>query len=984
MTIRHHGLPTAVFVTCALLGARAEAQSLRAFRIPAGPLGEALTAYAAQADRQMLFTSDLVAGRRTEGLTGRHTPEGGLDRLLAGSGLTWSESRPGVLVLRRAPAAATAALEDPDPAAVEAVVVTGTLLRGPSASPSPVTVITRADLDRAGRATVAEALVALPQNYAGSATQTTVLAGTDPMQSNTGVATGVNLRGLGADATLVLVNGRRLAGTGSRGDFADVSAVPTAAVQRIDVLLDGASALYGSDAVGGVVNIILRRDFEGQESRFRIGAAQGGAESVIAAHTFGRRWSSGSALLSYEYEHQGALGSGDRLYTRDGDLRPFGGTDHRNFYATPGTVVRTAPAGGALVAAFAIRPGPGGVSTSPADFVPGTNLGHSREGQDLLPEQDRHSVYAFARQALGGALEISADLRFSRRAFDYGFAAANGVFTVTRANPHFVSPTGAASERIAYSFLEELGPSRSPGEAESRGLSFGGELDLPARWSAEAYVTFGADKSRSGQTGILHSGRVAEALGNAPDDPATPYAPSRDGYLNLFGSGQANTAAVLDFISTGYTRFVDRNEVSSANLLLQGPVWTLPGGDARLALGAQVRTETLYNGSETFTSGAQPRFSTTPERERQVSAVFAEVRIPLVSAANARPGLRALELSLAGRVETYDDIGSTANPKVGLLWTATEALTFRASWGTSFRAPALTELNERRLVTASFVSDATTRRAALIEVGGNPDLDPETAESLTAGFTWRSRARPGLRLEATWFETRFANQIGRPALTNFGQALTDPTLAPFVTLIDPASAADRARVLTLLNDPAYLLPGVLPPEAFGLIVDGRWVNTALVEVRGLDAAGSYELERARDRFRFEAAGSYVFDYQRALTPAAPLIELVDRFGSPVDFRATAAATWFRGDYSLRAGLSHVSGYRDAADRRIDPWTTVDLVAGWTPSGPGWRNGFQAQLSVRNLLDAEPPFYDAPFGLGYDAGQADPLGRVVSLQLTRRW
>jgi len=272
---------------------------------------------------------------------------------------------------------------------------------------------------------------------------------------------------------------------------------------------------------------------------------------------------------------------------------------------------------------------------------------------------------------------------------------------------------------------------------------------------------------------------------------------------------------------------------------------------------------------------------------------------------------------------------------------------------------------------------------ALLEGGGNPDLEPETAESLTASLTYAPKTRPGLRLETTVFDTRFDNQIGRPALSNVSQALLDPTLAPFVTRIDPTSAADRARVESLINDPAYLLPGLLPPEVFGVIIDGRWVNTTLVQVRGLDAALSYELERGGGRLRLEGAGTYVIDYQRALTPAAPLVELVDSFGSPVDFRGTAAATWFRGDHSLRAVLNHVSGYRDAADRRIDPWTTLDAVAGWSPSG-GPLEGLQVFLTVRNLLDADPPFYDAPFGIGFDAGQADPLGRTVSLQLTRRW
>ncbi len=142
-------------------------------------------------------------------------------------------------------------------------------------------ILGREALDQDGRATVADALAALPQNFGGTASETTLRTGADPLGTNASEASGVNLRGLGADATLVLVNGRRLAGTGLRGDFADVSSIPMSAVDRVEVLLDGASALYGSDAVGGVVNIVLKTRFDGAETRLLTGGAtQGGGQPV--------------------------------------------------------------------------------------------------------------------------------------------------------------------------------------------------------------------------------------------------------------------------------------------------------------------------------------------------------------------------------------------------------------------------------------------------------------------------------------------------------------------------------------------------------------------------------------------------------------------------------------------------------------------------------------------------------------------------------
>ena len=368
------------------VSATACAQEAREFNIPAGTLRDGLNLFATQSDQQILFSGEAVDGLKTQGLRGRHAPS----------------------------------------------VVTGTLLKASGELASPVVMLDRDELDRRGRGTVADVLAELPQNYAGSGTAGALLSGADRGGSNGVVATGVNLRGLGTDATLVLINGRRMAGTGFRGEFADVSALPSAAVERVDVLLDGASALYGSDAVAGVINIIMRRSFDGQESRVRLSAAEGGMETVIASHLAGRSWSSGSALLSYEYQRQNALSSLDRAYTADGDLRPFGGSDWRTLFSSPGNIVAYDPARASYVSQWAIRPGPSGTAQTPADFAAGqTNLQATSQGVDLMPDIERHSVYGRLRQSMGDRLDLTADLRFNRVARRSGVAHP-GLFLLWR------------------------------------------------------------------------------------------------------------------------------------------------------------------------------------------------------------------------------------------------------------------------------------------------------------------------------------------------------------------------------------------------------------------------------------------------------------------------------------------------------------------------------------------------------------------------
>ena len=275
----------------------------RRFEIAAGPLERSLPEFARQSGLQILYPSALVAGRRSPAVSGDLAPEAALTLLLRDSGLTYRQSRPTVFVLVDPTARAEA--NGIDAVELDEVVVTGTYLRGAD-SPSPVTVLTQADIARQGRTTVADTLAALPQNFTGAAYEGSAGSGADRTSRNSAYATGVNLRGLGADATLVLVNGRRIAGTGNAGDFADISNIPTIAVARADVLLDGASALYGSDAVGGVVNIILNSRFEGAESRVRIGGtSDGGANETLLSHSAGFNWSTGGVLAAYEYHDRG-------------------------------------------------------------------------------------------------------------------------------------------------------------------------------------------------------------------------------------------------------------------------------------------------------------------------------------------------------------------------------------------------------------------------------------------------------------------------------------------------------------------------------------------------------------------------------------------------------------------------------------------------------------------------------------------------------
>jgi len=971
------------------------------FNIQPGSLDAALLAFAAQSGRQLVYSPDLVAGLQSTGLKGRLSPDEAIEKLLAGAPIEIRRGGANAFVLKRrpTPAAFAAPTSDTfsqgglepvaapsDPTELTAIVVTGSLIRGAGDGPSPVVTLDRDAIDRGGHATLAEALSALPQNFGGGSTPANQLLGADRSFTNDSVATGVNLRGLGSSATLVLLNGRRVAGTGLKGNFADVSAIPTGAIERVEVLLDGASALYGSDAVGGVVNVILRQNFEGAETRARTSIAQGGtARELQFAQTFGKGWGSGHAVISAEYYQRDPLAAAERDFTASSDLRAQGGTDHRTYFAHPGNVVAYSAAAGGYVPLYAIPAGQNGVGLKPSDFQAGVvNLGDSRQGSDTLPKQERGSLYASLRQDIGRT-ELSAEALYTHRRFSYRQGGATTILTVRQANPFFVSPNGATSNLIGYDFTDELGARRLTGTAENLGVTLGAARDFGRTWRAEVYGTYAIDRGTRLQGNYLNSRFLSEALGNIADDPATNYSASRDGYFNPYGAAGANSKAVLDFINSGYLNHWRRNRVTSASLKVDGTVFELPGGPVKLAAGAQVRDEDFIVRNTNLSSRATPTVTDGQLFERSVRAAFAELRVPLVGPDQQVPGVRRLELSLAGRIERYSDFGTTKNPKIGAVWEPARGVKLRASYGASFRAPTLADIHESYAVGAAFVPDKAGQTLILLQTGGNPDLGPETAKTWTAGIDLTLPQRRGSRLSVTWFDTRFANQVGHPVYDDIVNALNNPIYASFIRRLNPTNAKDLADAQTLIDDPTSADAKLFPADAFGAIIDGRNRNAGELDVRGLDVDVAWPLTIGADPVTLTTNLSYLLDYRRQLTVDAPSVQFVDLAGFPIDLRANVGASWSHGPFTTALTVRYVDDYKTSAGVKIAAWTTADLQVLWTsPQTRGPLAGLVVAASVHNLLAKDPPFYDAVQGVGYDPANADAIGRVMALQFKKRW
>lgn len=1002
------------WVLAAAVGGVAQAEA-KPVDVPAGPLDKALLALAAQTDHQLLYTPDLIAGRRTDGVSGRMTPEAALARLLGESQLVVTRVGPNTLTLKRrrngrereaaaprpfATEATPFALlaQEPlsarlaskpasdEPTLVEEVRVTGSNIRG-AAGPSPIMVLDGAALQQSGYATIADALQTLPQTFGGESTEGTILTRTDRTGSNSGYATSINLRGLGSDATLVLVNGRRLAGSGNKGDFTDLSGIPSVAVSQVEVLLDGASAIYGSDAVGGVVNVVLRRDFEGAELRVRGGVGtRGEPREGQVGLIVGRTWQGGGGFVAYEAYRRDRLPIGERAFASDADLRSRGGSDRRESLSFPGNIVRIDPATGLAAPFWAIPSGQSGAGLQPADFTAGTvNLTSPQAGIDLLPQQRRQTVYAAGHHALTPIFEVSAEARYSFRRTKADGLAQTSTLTVNRNNPFFVSPVGAASHQIQYAFQGELGNPKVAPTSESLSGALGFKLQLPATWLAEGYGGFGQERIETRTSGLLNSAFLSEALGVSADNPATPYRAVIDGYFNPFTGVAANPAGVLAFVGAGRAETQLRNQVFSLGVQADGPLISLPAGRVKLAVGLQARRETYRRAGVNFTSTVAPTPQQTLTADRDMAAAFAELRVPIFSGENRRAGLEQLELTAAVRAERYSDFGTTVNPKVGVVWSPVDGLHVRATYGESFRAPALQELGEAELYTPLRLQQGSARILTLALNGGNPDLEPETATSWTLGFDLQPPQLPGLRLSVTGFRTNFEARIDRPLFANRLTALTDPTLATFVRRLDPQNADDLALITRLLADPRTLTSlGVFPPAEYGAITDFRYVNTGRLRVSGLDLQSSYTRSALGGQLTLGVNSSWLFEYEQQVTPLSPATDFAGIASYPAKFRARASADWTRGDLSLGGALNHLDGFTDALGAEIGAQTTLDAHLRLAAPQGSWFEGVTASLTVRNLLDRRPPFYDNPTGIGFDPASGDPIGRFVALQLTRRW
>ncbi len=853
-----------------------------------------------------------------------------------------------------------------DASTLEEIVVTGSHIRGVETAGSKLIVIGREQIDASGYGRVEDVLATVAQNF----NRANGAVG-DPGFFNLNFGAEVQLRGLGAGTTLTLVNGQRQGSSGWQGSFTDISTIPASAIERIEILPEGTAALYGSDAIGGVVNIILRRNFEGIEARVRGSATNSGATERSAALLLGHTGSRGNVLAGVQFNDSDALPCSARaVCAANADFRGFGGTDLRGFASNPGTILDPV----ALTPIEAIPHGQDGTHLTSAQLIPGTaNYTDNVTDNDILPKQSMRSAFVSASYRITERLEVAADGRYSRRDFTFTYpipVAPNGLLVpASNAFNHLGAPV-----LVAYDLSRDFGPVTDRGPTTNSFVSASVKGVLPKGWQinfASSYAKASTEFIESNFA--LNYAAINAAL--ASSDPATA--------LNIFGDGSHTNATTLAALRRQNHLSDDLNvfTAASANVIADGPLFNGRAGAIRLAVGGEFRHE----------HSVGTNIAELPEdRQRLVHAGFFELAVPLAGPREGATGNR-LDLSLAGRFDSYSDVGSTFNPKVGFSWRPLALVKLRGNWGTSFLAPPFF-YSDRDQVGDNWVGYVVDPRSpngqtfALQLLGPLPDLKPETARAWNAGIDLAPPAIRNFSLSLTYFDIDYHGKIQRPH--------PDPDL--FLT-----QEAQLASLITRNPTQAQIDAVCMKPSVNGanchqpvfVIIDGRYRNIAGLKTRGVDTVLGYFLSTARGTVTFSLNGTYTIDQRQQITPTAPVSDLVDTVGNPTSVRLIGNVSWSLRGWTVQGAVNHTGAYRDPASvpvRKVDSWTTVDVNVGYrADGGSGGLANTQFNLGINNALDRRPPFVnrfnlDESGTFGYDPANASLLGRQVSLQIVKRW
>lgn len=874
---------------------------------------------------------------------------------------------------------------------LQQVVVTGTLIRGEAAPiGSQLTTISTADIGKTGTTNTADLLATVPMlnsfNIAPQGGQS---------EFNSGGSSTPGLHGLPGTATLVLIDGHRAVGDTPLLTVPDPSSIPAVAISNVQVLADGGSAIYGSDAVAGVINLILRTHYNGEKTVVSGGTANAYNTASIQ-QLFGRTWQGGSFMIAGSYEGNSDLKNKDRSFYQ---FAPAGLQYVKNYNCPdPNVEIGNQTYGGP-----GLTPGP----MRACD--PNANA-------DMFDQQRRYALITTLRQDLGSRVRISFDGKYTDQLTKEQIpmvAVATGhdssgkpVITLPDTNPYFFQPPGgtATSENVLMS-TASLGNLYDQFRSKSGMADLGALVKVSSSWNVDADLDYSWSSSSTlnPDNGGVNLTNLAAAIASTNPDTA----------LNPFGATNPTVAAAIE---NNPLWFYGDQALWWFNVKANGNLFKLPAGHVKLAVGAAYGYE-RYSGSNPIGVKGQPGYNDNfVDVNRRNTGVFGELAIPVVSSANELAGIRKLDVSLAAREDHYSDFGSTLNPKYGINWYPIRGLKILASYGTSFHAPQLADdygIDTRAggggpgNPPPGYVLPPGTPYTTAYIAGGRAGLQPETANTTTFGFEWSPGFAPGFKATMSYFMIRFKNQVEIPPPS---QLFTTPALmSRFVYLnptgnpADPLAPLTPAQLASIFN--GIRLTGLLATTPFPplyQVIDLRRANIGSTSVNGLDFNFTYHHPVPSGQLMAGLSGEYLSQYQTNEGPGTPWQDNLTNGNSYLtsDTSAYNVIPWHvRGTLGWQAGPDFLTqayinytghynwGYVTSAGSKAKQWVGSFLTVDWLgqyyfPGDNKFTHGLRLQLNVDNVFNQRPPLVMVTNGFVQES--ANPLGRFFQLTLSKSW
>lgn len=868
---------------------------------------------------------------------------------------------------------------------VEEVTVTGTSIRGVAPIGSNLVSVDRDSMEKMAAINATEMTNSVPAiTQSGSAAQ----------GENTWSYYAPSIHGLGGSAsntTLVIVDGMRMPGGGVQFGQTDPNIIPSSALQRVEVLADGASSVYGSDAVAGVINYITRREFQGLEFSGRVGVADSWNSGDLSG-IWGQSWNNGAVYVAGQYSYQSSLANSARDFLNRGNYSAQGGWNFDTVNCSPASISTPNSGGNIYLSPSATS----AVSATAAQVCNGTLNG------DVLPSSERINGMVRITQNVNDRLTLTGTANYSHL-ISIGNAAEGSVTGITvygagsgmggQINPFFRAPVGdptATSETINWS-------AALPGTPGKMGSRYGttttsndtlflygnAEYKLSDSWSVKLSDSFGHSRSSYLAHNTFCSSCAILALNGTTQANASTTTPSIGGSgtniialntpltatnaLDVWGAnGGATSASVIQQLYSQNTFVEHWNNNNQAKLEVQGPLFDLPAGPVRFAAGAEYvwYTQDVTNNTAGGLGAAQNLnqyfiFSLA----RNVYSGYAEMVVPVVSPEMGVPLMQSLDFDISARYDHYSDVGSTSNPKIAVNWKVSDGLKVRANYATAFVAEPMATIGipsagYRRYSSGTSVDPAIfpvsvalypgvaslpgcagqtvyclvgtpVNQGLTRSYGVGPNAKPETGNSWSVGLDYKSNFLPGFTAALTLWNNRFKGGVDT---LSFTQQLTIPSLNRLTICPSGCSTAQINAFINSAN--GGTLDGTLPSHVYYLR-NNDLGNVVNLRVQGIDFDLNYAMETDHSgTFMLGVAGTWFTKFDQDFPGLSYSLLGTSGYNTTypsVQGHARFHAGWSLGAISLDSFVNYTTAYRNWSYSSANP---VITNASFAPVGGG--------------------------------------------------